>query len=57
MVSIWRNSEYNDAVWNASRGKDLLVKDVWKDSKEEAGLGESECYIPIPYNSEMTDQH
>lgn len=49
MVSTWRNSEYNDAVWHAITGKALIVKDVWKDIREEAELGMNEFYIPIPY--------
>lgn len=48
-VATWRNSRYDDQVWNAVRQKQIVVKDVGSAILHEPGLGTNESYTPIAY--------
>lgn len=39
MIDIWRNSFYDNSVWEAAKDKNIVIRDVWKDIKHEVGLG------------------
>lgn len=39
MVDLWKNSHYDDAVWEAVKEKNIIVKDVWSEIKDQPGLG------------------
>jgi hypothetical protein len=39
MVDIWRNSLYDNSTWEAAKHKNIVIRDIWKLIKHEAGSG------------------
>jgi hypothetical protein len=50
MVEIWKATKFDtNDVQKAVRGKNLIVKEVWKEIEGESCLGMNKDYAPIPY--------
>jgi hypothetical protein len=39
MIEIWRNSLYDNSVWEAVKDKNIVIREIWKENKHDAGLG------------------
>ncbi len=48
-VEKWRASRYDDAVWEAVEGKDLIVRNMPEEIKDLEGIGLSKDWAPLPY--------
>jgi hypothetical protein len=48
-VAGWRHSDYGSEVWDAVRGKDLIVRDMKKVIESTPAVGLHENHVQIPY--------